>query len=113
MTYINKQLFLHLAKCCIIVFSCNVINEIIEVKNCQITYVYVASIASHRPGPWARLYPLPLTGVQCTAHYGQTRIQRMRLGTKGFLIDSFLCKRDKSYRTQKALQNHNLNFNSI
>ena len=30
-------------------------------------------------------------------HYGQTRIQPMRLDTKGFLIDSFLCKQDKIF----------------
>ena len=30
-------------------------------------------------------------------HYGQTKIQPMRLGTKGFLIDSFVCKQDKNF----------------
>ena len=61
-------------------------------------------------------------------HYGQTRIQPMRLDTKGFLIDSFLCKQDKTFlektfkyfakvlqskSTQQALQNLYFDFNSL
>ena len=67
-------------------------------------------------------------GVCRAAHYGQTRIHPMRFDTKGFLIDSFIFKRDKTFcnghlnifggflqssSTQKALQKPRLNFNSI
>ena len=56
-----------------------------------------------------------------SSHYGQTRIQPMRLDTKGFLIDSFLCKRDKTFFliksigaivkiNGKAIVSHNMHF---
>ena len=37
--------------------------------------------------------------VYCTlyTHYGQTKIKPMRLDTKGFWIDSFLCMQDKIF----------------
>ena len=59
-------------------------------------------------------------------HYGQHRIQPLRLGTKGFSMDSFICYHLfnkshlnisqgslQSFRTQKALQNLYLKFNLI
>ena len=85
-------------------------------------------------GRWKAGKEMGLQGqVLCRAglnssHYGQTRIQPMRLGTKGFLIDSFLCKQDKTFlektfkyfakvlqskSTQQALQNLNFDFNSL
>ena len=30
-------------------------------------------------------------------HYGQTRIQPLRFGTEGFLMDSFICYQDKAF----------------
>ena len=35
--------------------------------------------------------------LQKGSHYGQTRIQPMRLDTKGFLIDSYLSKQDRIF----------------
>ena len=32
-----------------------------------------------------------------TNHYGQNRIQSLWFGTKGFMMDSFICYRDKTF----------------